>query len=219
MRTEEVISKRFEELLAMGERLLQTRYRPDRYSPDCVNNADCEQWVTASLAFIQRFMTKESEYYERFSEAIDRGPLFYHIEKAVSVLRAAKSDFDGGFLFDTRRRIQAEVFDDFLEQAESLLIDGYFQVAAVIAGAVLEDGLRKLCANRSITLPPRPKLDSMNVELAKAGVYDKLVQKQVTWLADLRNKAAHGEWDKFKREDAEEMLIAVRRFMVDYLSK
>lgn len=218
MKTEETISKRFQELLEKGDALLQTRSHGG-YGPDLVENAACEEWVTASLAFLRRVMGKESEYYQRFSEASERGALFHHIEKAVSVLRAAKADFDGGYLFETRRRIQAEVFDEFLEQAESLLLDGYFQVAAVIAGAVLEDGLRRLCADRSITLPPRPKLDSMNAELAKAGVYDKLVQKQVTWLADLRNKAAHGEWDKFKREDAEEMLKAVRRFMVDYLSK
>src|SRR5437867_5403331 len=71
-------------------------------------------------------------------------------------------------LFDTRKRIQAEVFDDFLEQAEHFLKDGYFQVAAVIAGAVLEDGLRKLCARQHITLPAQPKLDWMNAELAKS---------------------------------------------------
>ena len=58
----------------------------------------------------------------------------------------------------------------------------------------------------------------MNVELAKTGIYNKLVQKKVTALADLRNKAAHGEWTEFTDKDVEDMIRDVRRFMEDYLS-
>lgn len=64
-----------------------------------------------------------------------------------------------------------------------------------------------------MSLPAKPKLDTMNAELAKQGVYNKLAQKQVTWLADIRNKAAHGEWDKFTKADVEDMLRGVRQFM------
>ena len=56
----------------------------------------------------------------------------------------------------------------------------------------------------------------MNAELGKAGVYTKLVQKRVTALADLRNKAAHGQWDQFCRSDVEEMIPAVRRIMEEH---
>ena len=108
------------------------------------------------------------------------------------------------------------MFDDFLEQAEYFLKDGYFQVGAVIAGAVLEDGLRKMCVARHITLSDQPKLDWMNAELAKSGLYDKMVQKKVTWLADIRNKAAHGRWKEFTTEDASEMINGVRRLLTDY---
>ena len=220
MSIEQAISRRFQELLDLGQKVLETRQSPGRgvIMPDFVNNALFQEWSTAALAFLGRVMSKQSEYYTRFAEGIKHG-YFGGAETAHAILKAAKSDFDGGYLFDTRKRIEAEVFDDFLEQAEGLLKDGYFQVAAVIAGAVLEDGLRKLCVAKSIPLAANPKLDAMNADLAKAGVYDKLVQKQVTWLADLRNKAAHGEWNKFKRDDVEAMLKSVRQFMVDYVSK
>jgi len=128
-------------------------------------------------------------------------------------LRAAKDDYEQGFLFDTRSLIEAEVFDDFLDQAEHLLNAGYYQPAAVVIGSVLEDGLRKLCAKHEIPLSARPKLDTMNADLAKRGVYNKLTQKRVTTLADVRNKAAHGEWDQFTRDDVEDMLRNVRQFM------
>ena len=60
-----------------------------------------------------------------------------------------------------------------------------------------------------------PKLDTMNADLAKAGVYNLLKQKQITALADLRNKAAHG-LGGFTSKDVESMIQDVRRFMEDY---
>ena len=76
--------------------------------------------------------------------------------------------------------IEAEVFDDFLEQAEHLLSQGYFTASTVIAGSVLEDNLRKFCVKNGISLSAKPKLDTMNADLAKAGVYNLLKQKQIT---------------------------------------
>jgi len=70
---------------------------------------------------------------------------------------------------------------------------------------------------RRVNLPAKPKLDTMNADLTKTGLYDKMVQKKVTFLADLRNKAAHGKWDEFNKEDSEEMIKAVRRFVEDTL--
>ena len=58
----------------------------------------------------------------------------------------------------------------------------------------------------------------MNVELAKAGIYNALWQKKITALADLRNKAAHGKWTEFTEKDVEDMIRDVRRFMEDYFS-
>ena len=136
----------------------------------------------------------------------------------IGVIKAIKSDFENGYLLDTRTLIEAEVFDDFLEQAEQLFNKGYYQPAAVIAGCVLEDGLRKLCKKNSVALPAKATIDPINVELAKAGIYNKLQQKKVTALADLRNKAAHGEWNEFTKKDVEDMIRDVRRFMEDYFS-
>ena len=109
--------------------------------------------------------------------------------------------------------IEAEVFDDFLEQATHLLDSGYYQPAAVVAGSVLEDGLRKLCLRHEIPVSAKPKLDTVNANLAKHGVCNKLTQKRVTALADIRNKAAHGEWDEFTKADVEDMLRSTRQFM------
>ncbi len=163
-----------------------------------------------------RNYTRFDSQFHNFSVAPVNSYQFF--DAMLGVLKSAKDDYENGYLFDTRTLIEAEVFDEFLEQAEELFKKGYYQPAAVIAGCVLEDGLRKLCDRNSITLPAKATIDPMNVELAKAGIHTKLVQRKIIHLADLRNKAAHGKWTEFTEKDVEDMIRDVRRFMEDYFS-
>ena len=218
------ITTRFGELLHQAEVVLSTRRNHSSVGGDVavivldsVDDALAEEWATSSLSFLRRVMGKDSEHYQRFEENAGRVSTHSFAVRACAVLKAAKADYEGGYIFDARRRIQAEVFDEFLEQAEYFLTDGYFQVAAVVAGAVLEDGLRKLCIAQAVTWPSQPGLEWMNGELAKKGLYDKMVQKKVTWLADIRNKAAHGRWTEFSTDEAAEMIRGVRLLMTDYV--
>ena len=61
------------------------------------------------------------------------------------------------------------------------------------------------------------KLDKMNADLAKAGAYNKSMQKQVTAWAGRGNDAAHGDWDQYTGDDVKDMIDGVRRFIADYL--
>ncbi len=215
MQLDEKIQKRLDELIAMGEQVLGTERSP---GPGVIGDSRIDtqmayQWATSTQNLLVRVFGAESEHYRNFSAQVDKYLSFSPTYRAQGILKAAKDDYENEQLFSVRRLIEAELFDDFLEQAEYLFSSGYHQPAAVVAGSVLEDGLRKLCNMNGISLPPKPKLDSMNSDLAKAGVFSKLVQKRITTLADLRNKAAHGQWDQFGKEDVEEMLRAVRRIM------
>jgi hypothetical protein len=135
----------------------------------------------------------------------------------LGILEAAEADFAGGLLLDLKALVEAEALGDFMEQAEALLSSGYHVPAASLSGAVLEDGLRRLCDTKGVAYPPKTKIDGLNNDLAKAGVYDKLIQKRITALADIRNNADHGHYEKFRQEDVEDMLKWVRRFLADYL--
>lgn len=66
-------------------------------------------------------------------------------------------------------------------------------------------------------MPEKTKIDRLNAELAKAGVYDKLIQKRITAHADIRNNADHGHFRKFSAEDVADMISWTRRFAADYL--
>jgi hypothetical protein len=220
MSGDEKIQKRLEELLSMGAKVLATRRSPppNVFSDDYIDTQLGHQWATSVQSLLGRVFGVESAHYKNFSKQTQGHLGFSPIFRGQGILNAARDDYVNGYLFDLRRLVEGEIFDDFLEQAEHLLSSGYYQAAAVVAGCVMEDGLRKLCAKRGIAVASKPKLDVMNADLAKAGVYSKLVQKRVTALADLRNKAAHGEWASFVKEDVVEMLPAVRRFMEDYIA-
>lgn len=129
----------------------------------------------------------------------------------------AYDDLYNGFLITFKQIVQAEVFDSELEQAKSLLENGYKNAAAVIAGVVLETAIKELCLNNNIDTE-RKKLTQLNDDLAKVSVYNKLQQKQITALADIRNNAAHGNYDQFTREDVERMISDIERFLLNYVS-
>jgi hypothetical protein len=137
-----------------------------------------------------------------------------NLQAMMSVFAAAKEDFDGGHLRSVRTLVQAELFNTELEQATELLDKGYKVPSAVIAGTVLETGLRELCNRSSLSVG---KLDKMNADLAKAGTYNLLRQKQITALAEIRNKAAHGRPTEFTDADVKAMIADIERFLLDHL--
>lgn len=58
----------------------------------------------------------------------------------------------------------------------------------------------------------------MNADLAKAGVYNKLQQKRITALADIRNSAAHGKPDEFSENDVTTMIRDIEQFLIAQLA-
>ncbi len=146
---------------------------------------------------------------------------FEHISVMNGIIKAIQNDYEKGLLVNFRKLLQAEIFADFLEMGEYLLKENYKDAAAVIIGSVLEDTLRKLAVSNGINVLKSNgdymTLEPLNMELAKANVYDKLIQKQITSWGDLRNKAAHGHYDEYDKQQVEMMLLFVQKFCSDYL--
>ena len=218
MNIDKKIIDRLEELTKLGEQVVATNFSRSgggvTYIGDRgVDSQLSSQWGTSCLNILSRVFGKDSDHYKKFDDLFHKFHDYSPVRKALGILKAAKDDYENGYLFETRSLIEAEVFDDLLEQAEHLLQSGYYAPAAVIAGGVLEDSLRKLCQRKAISLPSKSTIDPMNVELAKAGVYNTLVQKRITALADIRNKAAHAKWTEFSKDDVVELISQIRSFM------
>ncbi len=220
MSVDSKIIERLDDLIDLGQKVRLTRRSPEpgNFTSDYVDVQLANQWLTSSLNLIQRVFGESSVHYQSLHKHFKEYPKWPDIEQAFGVLLSAKDDFEKDALFDVKRLIEADLFNKFLEQAEYLHKAGYFQASAVIAGSVLEDGLRKLCIQNIVTLPDKPKLDWMNAQLAKEGVYNKLTQKKVTAFANLRNNAAHGNLDEFESSDVADMLRGIRDFMERYFT-
>ncbi|MCD4691424.1 MAG: DUF4145 domain-containing protein [Calditrichales bacterium] len=189
------------------------------YGPsDAIDNELFTGWKVKVKNLLVTSCGEESQHFIAFEKGETRGTMEsnYSIMKRLgAIFLAAKEDFEGGYLSSLKRLVQAEVFDSEIEQAKELLNSGYKLASAVIAGVVLETTLRDLCDTNSI---PHGKLDAMNAQLAKAGVYNKLQQKRITAIADIRNSAAHGKLDEFTGSDVENMIWNVEGFLLSYLA-
>ena len=113
-------------------------------------------------------------------------------------------------------------------QADALLKEGQpgafdHVPAAVLSGAVLEKALRTLCDRQQPQIPitnangDSKTLNPLIDDLKKAGVFNELKAKQLRAWADIRNKAAHGEFNQFTKGDVEQMLAGIANFLADYL--
>ena len=92
---------------------------------------------------------------------------------------------------------------------------GYSAPAAIIAGVVLETSLRELCSRENIA---HGKMDKMNADLTKSGVYNSIVQKKITSFAGIRNSAAHGKPSEFSKADVEQMIVGIEDFLTTNLN-
>jgi hypothetical protein len=143
----------------------------------------------------------------------------HNITILTGVLNAIRADYEAGRLQSVTELIHADLFADFLEMAEYLQSEGYKDAAAVICGSVLEGHLRKLAEKLNISTAERgkpKKADGLNSELTAAGAYSKLDQKNVTAWLGLRNHAAHGEYDKYTKDQVALMMQGVRDFLTRY---
>ncbi len=207
--TIQALKRRFDELLVQLDDVEKTKTNHQ------IDTHLFLGWRVKARNLLLQACGAESEHYKGFQSEEKEGGSFgesshWVMRRLKAVFLAAKEDYEGGYLRSIRSLVHAELFNDELEQARELQASGYKAAAAVVAGVVLETTLRKLCGDKGI---PVAKLDKMNADLAKAGVYNLLVQKRVTMLADIRNKAAHGDTAGFNDADVTDMIEKIEQFV------
>ncbi|HUY12747.1 MAG TPA: DUF4145 domain-containing protein [Terriglobia bacterium] len=220
--TDERIETKFQALISEGKRILQQSGWDGRRYQRHPSSVDYARWRTQATNLIEHVCGRASTHYQdirALAENENTALNSSYFKDCFGILEAAHGDYADGFFVQIRHLVRAELLDDFLAQAETLLKQGYHVAAASLVGAVLEDTLRKLCDKNTIVYDPaKSNLNTLNTELARAEVYDRLVQKTITAEADLRNSADHGQFDKVKPKDVEDMVSWVRRFLEEHLN-
>jgi hypothetical protein len=218
---ENVLKRRFQELSAQAKALEATKRRErDLFTNGSVERIDSNallNWKVKAKALLVNACGKDSQHFKEFeeSESSSYSTNLDNLRRMMAVFDAAHDDCEGGYLASVHDLVRAEVFGSELEQALELLNSGYDLPAAVIAGVVLETAIRELCTRNQIA---HGKLDKMNADLAKAGVYNGIVQKRITHLAGIRNSAAHGKQTEFTTHDVKAMIDEVEQFLGTHLS-
>ena len=92
---------------------------------------------------MQRVFGEDSAHYKNFQQAYGTGGLRSDdVDRLKGVFLAAKSDYEGGYLFSLQKEISGELFGDFVALARKALDEEQKDVAAVLACAALEDTLK-----------------------------------------------------------------------------
>ncbi|HTR35467.1 MAG TPA: hypothetical protein VMH80_06180 [Bryobacteraceae bacterium] len=220
--TDQKIEEQFDALLKEGHDILKrSGFDPNEnqyyHFP---SNVDYQRFRVRASNLINRVCGSESSHSQAIraiSEDKRSSANSWYMKDYVGILEAAHKDYKAGCLVEIRYLVRADLLSDFLAQAECLLSNGYAQAAASLAGAVLEDTLRKLCDRNGISYTSKAGIEVLNTELARKVVYDKLIQKEITAKADLRNSADHGHFDKVRHQDVQDMLRWVQRFVTERL--
>lgn len=173
--------------------------------------------VVRAQAAIDR-LTLPGSTYATFASQNSQNPSFVRLPILAGTLVGLRADLEADYLSSVSELLHADAFSDFLGMAEELLVKGYKDAAAVLAGSVLESHLRNLCKKHGVAtmvVSGKPKkADVMNADLVKSGVYNTLEQKGVTADLGLRNSAAHGAYGDYNEEQVRNLIRDIGQFVV-----
>ena len=178
----------------------------------------------AKQAEIKNFIATVSGKNNSFYEAVEKIKILatFAPEQLKSVLESFLRSVDNDLISNLsyERKIQINVVNDYLSQAEDLLEKKEFHPAtsAGLIGASLEEFLRNWAYDQNlISQDTKPSIDGYANILKKEGLINKQDHKEITAFAGLRNDASHGHWDAVSdREKIKYMLAGVNLFIKKY---
>lgn len=186
-----------------------------------VHTFEFSRWLTSVTNLVSRVFGPDSLHRQRLEECQQacREPREVHwVHIAQGVFRAAYDDYVGGWNAQVRELVAGEVFTDFLDMTQHLLKNRFHVPAASLAGAVLEDALRRLHARHIGEWEGESKISRLNDALRKADVYPQPVWREIQSWADIRNNADHGCFGDVDGQQVKRMMDGIGAFIAKYLT-
>ncbi len=221
------ILKKLDDFIAEANGLLLDLNSSNNDSPqiEARKESKFSAFKTSVLSFLKSTLGDQEIYYIKFLNGV-KHHTDYSLVLAIELLQRIRSDVDNGWLQNIKGIVSAELFTDFLDMSEHLLDEGYKDPAAVIIGSVLEENLRQLTLKNTLPITQldaktgkiKPlKAEYLNTELCKNSIYNVLYQKSVTAWLDLRNKAAHGQYQEYDVNLVRSFLQFTRDFAAKFV--
>lgn len=220
MDAKQKILDKAEKLIQKAGAVLRTTTQPEpgNFTAPWVDEGLFAEWKVQALALLNRVDGEAGTYAKRFEAEVQEA--YEHTTKTgLGILRGFREDVDDGALQRVSDLVSAEIFDDFLGQADHLLSQGYAAAAASVGGAVLERDLRSRCAARGIKVKTNDGISSLNQKLVSAQPqeYGAVTSKKIDTWGKIRNEADHGHFQKVHVPDVTDMLKGIRDFIESHL--
>lgn len=216
---EQAIVNRFDGVIEKGKRFIEfDEDRPPGSKPDI---GFFTEWETQSATLLNSVFEQSHTYRVRFEDDLrGYGPYVTKVRKGLGILAAAREDYAKGHIWTLEEKVHADLFEDYLEMAGAIIEGTFKDAAAVIAGSTLESHLRALSTKKGIqTVDAKGKPEKsakLNDVLKKHGTFNNNDWRQVaTWL-DIRNDAAHGEYEKYDIPKVKRMVDGIRVLMTQH---
>ena len=160
------LSKRFAELATQAEAVpLRGKDR------DIASEKHFHAWAVSALHVIQTAFGKKSPHSLRFEEELSKIGQNYVYARQLDIFKGiflgAKSDIDGGYLFDFQSAISGEIFGDIVAAAKAALDNGEHTVASVLACAALEDALKRFAVLNGLDVEGKTMEEIVNALKSK----------------------------------------------------
>ena len=208
----EQIAKRFDEL-AVQANGIRVVGNDSRYA----DSQTFYTWVSSALNIIQAVFGKDSPHFVRLDAEISRVQNNYVPERQLQACRGiflgAKSDVDGGYLFNVQTSFTGEIFGDIVATAKAALDEGQHTVASVLACAALEDALKRLATVNGLVVEDKTMGEVINALKAK-GLVSGAQKALLSAMPKIRNHAMHAEWEKLTPQDAGSVIGYVEQFLL-----
>ncbi|MCH8027331.1 MAG: hypothetical protein IID63_04330 [candidate division Zixibacteria bacterium] len=130
----------------------------------------------------------------------------------AGILDSLEQEWEWGFLGHMEYVYVAETFDQFLDIAQDYHKANKKIESAVLASAVLEDTIKKICKKNKIDVKSKT-LDPLVDELVKRNVVTTVKAKRIKSHTAIRNHALHADWDEFDIEDVGSMIKGIRELI------
>lgn len=208
------VISRFNELQLQSTRMPVSS--EDGYSLNA-SNKEFYAWANSALTLIQGTFGSDSPHFMHFESEIKSISNNYvtssKLDALTGMFLGAKSDVDGGHLYNIQASFTGEIFSDFVMSAKQALAEGHNDVACVLACAALEDALKRYASMKELSVENKTLEEVINALKGK-GLVSGAQKGLLDAMPRVRNFAMHAEWSKLTPQDAGSVIGFVEQFLL-----
>jgi len=211
----DLVAKRFAEL---AEHAAKVPVLSRRDGVDYVPIEALQQWATSALSLLKGVFGQDSPQFNNMQKVYAKSTGWpTDLQSMRGIFLAAKSDYDGGYLFSLTSQVSGELLGDFVAMAKAALAEGHKDVAAVLACAALEDTLKQYATLKGLQCADKD-LTEVIAALKGAGLVQGAQKSLLDTMPKIRNYAMHANWEKIQAPDVSSVIGYVEQFLLSHFS-